>query len=809
MNEKMENSQEKILNLSYNKTKFTYSLKNDDIILLIMDFLKNEGYDRTYVSLEEESGIHLYNYDENLGILRGFILDGDWEEAEKSLEIFKNKRNFPYKNLIFEIRKEKLIEEVEAQQKDGTFDGLAKELKDLQDLGCNKEFNNLMDYLKETEHDVLNETISRRLEIFNKIRKQITFQYPITKNEINVKPNKLKEIFSKIIEKFINFSKNIKNNKNIYNIKDIDNLLKIKIEQDSGINKLDSDTNKNTIIHNSIYNYKDSFGFTDNESNNNSDKNKRKNGSKIKIKKSSLERLAETYDDLDLYIQYDDIEVKKANKKQTKSNNKYSSDKKDTKSNKSSKSNKSNKSNSKSKNNSNKSNKSNKNNNNKKRYQINFGDVALRQNNNYIKNYINNKKPKSKSKENNKKYKIKEKKEIIDEINTNINYVNTYSNRNNNISIDNNLSDLDQDEYFLKNCYDYYNYDITSLSLKKVIEDSLPIRCCCFSPKGEYFAIGTNSKCLKIYDLSHILDNFTKRNKIYSQLNKKDITSSLLSNSKLNKETIGMIFEQKEHHHGSIFCIDWSSSGKLLATGSNDKTIKLMNIPKLVEENNKRIIPDNETLQLRITGNQGTVRSLCFEPTNDLVLLSANTGERTIKIWDTIKGINVACLEGHNSDVNSVKWSNDSLLFASCSLDKTIRFWDIRENKNINILSGIQYSNINDISIFSKGNSTIVAVGHTDGLVTIWDYSKKSVIKEIYEHNEEVRSVAFSPDGKYLLSGSFDSTIKIYDIANNFFNIGKLEHGDKVVSCKWHPEIPLIVSTSADKTARVWVPSKY
>jgi len=66
-----------------------------------------------------------------------------------------------------------------------------------------------MDYLKETEHDVLNETISRRLEIFNKIRKQITFQYPITKNEINIKPNKLKEIFSKIIEKFLIFSKKI------------------------------------------------------------------------------------------------------------------------------------------------------------------------------------------------------------------------------------------------------------------------------------------------------------------------------------------------------------------------------------------------------------------------------------------------------------------------------------------------------------------------------------------------------------------------------------------------------------------------
>ena len=782
MSDILDNSKEKIFNLSNIQTKFTYSLKNEDIILLIMDFLKNEGYDRTYVSLEEESGINLYNYDENLGVLRGFILDGDWEEAEKSLEIFKNKKNFPYKNLIFEIRKEKLIEEVEAQQKDGTFDGLAKELKDLQDLGCNKEFNNLMDYLKETEHDVLNETISRRLEIFNKIRNQITFQYPITKNEINIKPNKLKEIFSNLIEKFVNLTKN-KNNNNIYNIKDIDNFLKIKIEQDIGLNRLDSDTNKNTIIHNSIYNYKDSFRITENESNNS---DKHKVISKIKNKKSSLERLAETYDDLDLYIQYDEMEPKK----KTKINNKSSGKKSDKKENKNIK--------------------RIKNNDKIKNNNINQNNSGgLKQNNSNKKKSINSQKNSSKDnkKQNIKNNKTLENKKNKEEINIKTNYSNNLSNKYNNN--DNDLSDLDQDEYFLKNCYDYYNYDISSLSLKKVIEDTHPIRCCCFSPKGEYLAIGTNSKCLKIYELSHILDNFIKRNNIYAQLNNNNNnTQSLLSNSKLNKETISMIFEQKEHHHGSIFCIDWSSSGKLIATGSNDKTIKLLNIPEL-EENNKKSINDHKTFELQITGNQGTVRSLCFEPTNDLILLSANTGENTIKIWDTIKGINIVCLEGHNSDVNTVKWSNDSQLFASCGLDKTIRFWDIRDYKSINILSGIQYADINDISIFSKGNNTIIAVGHNDGLVTIWDYSKQCVIKEIYEHNEEVRSVAFSPDGKYLLSGSFDSTIKIYDINNNFCNIGKLEHSDKVVSCRWHPEIPLIVSTSADKTARVWVPSKY
>ena len=151
---------------------------------------------------------------------------------------------------------------------------------------------------------------------------------------------------------------------------------------------------------------------------------------------------------------------------------------------------------------------------------------------------------------------------------------------------------------------------------------------------------------------------------LYTQVpsNKQNNTNSILSNTKLNKESISLFYEQKNYHFGSIFSIDWSPSGRLIATGSNDKTIKLMNISDLytINTNNKKIINENETQEMKITGNQGTVRSLCFEPGNDNILLSANSGENVIKIWDTLRGVNIGCLEGHNSDVNSVKWSNDS-----------------------------------------------------------------------------------------------------------------------------------------------------
>ena len=601
-----KNSLEKNINKSNNNSKIIYSLKKEDLILLIMDFLKNEGYDRTYVSLEEESGINLYNYDENLGILRGFILDGDWEEAEKSLEFFKNMKNFPYKNLIFEIRKEKLIEEVEAQQKDGTFDGLAKELKDLQDLGCNKEFNNLMDYLKETEHDVLNETISRRLEIFNKIRTQITFQYPITKNEINIEPNKLKEIFSKLIEKFLFFAKNKINNNNIYNLKDIDDFLDIKIELENNNYILDTETNKNTIIHNNSLNNnnKDSFRQNENNSKQNSSKKNRKNSSKIKNHKTAMERLAETYDDLDLYIPEEDINNIKSKaqieKKINKNENRVIKN---------------------------------------MNYKMRNNKNIVKQNTNYLRKFIKENKNIKKQPRQNKSFtksskSSKSSKSKDDNVKHNLK-VKTYTNNaklitNSDKKFDSGLSDLDQDEYFVKSCYDYYNYDISTLSLKKVISDTHPIRCCCFSPKGDCFAIGTNSKCVKIFDLSYILDSFKKRNNFYTQLaeNKTNNMKSILSNSKLTKESISLIFEQKNHHFGSIFSIDWSPSGQLLATGSNDKTIKIMSLPELYTLNTeKKILNEKENPEIQITGNQGIVRSLCFEPGNDIILLSANSGE--------------------------------------------------------------------------------------------------------------------------------------------------------------------------------------
>lgn len=229
---------------------------------------------------------------------------------------------------------------------------------------------------------------------------------------------------------------------------------------------------------------------------------------------------------------------------------------------------------------------------------------------------------------------------------------NEINNNNNNKSFieDNALSDLDKEEYFMKSCYDFFDYDITTLAERKVIEDSHPIRTSCFSSKGDYFAIGTNSKSIKLFHIKPVLQRFNKKNSynfksdlhnsnnlLYANnnnnynnnLNQKSNNFSYVNNNKNNNnfnnnnseavDDIKMFFEQANHHMGSIYCLDWSLSGRLIASGSNDRLIKLMVVPSLDESLYGK---DYETLELMISGHEGTVRSVCFEPTNDLILLS-------------------------------------------------------------------------------------------------------------------------------------------------------------------------------------------
>jgi WD40 repeat protein len=259
------------------------------------------------------------------------------------------------------------------------------------------------------------------------------------------------------------------------------------------------------------------------------------------------------------------------------------------------------------------------------------------------------------------------------------------------------------------------------------------------------------------------------------------------------------------HHQGSIYCIDWSRTGRLIATGSNDKTIKLLVCPDFQHDQN------SDLLELMLEGHQAIVRSVCFNPANDLNLLSGGHMDPDVKIWDSETGQSVHNLQGHQGSINSVKMANDGSFAISVGTDKTIRMWDIRDSRQVNQLDASDFSEMNEIC-FAKSNlhngNIMASIAHKCGEISFWDLTAMRPVHRIQNfHQSECRSLSLTEDCKFLATAGFDGMVKIMDLETMSTVKELQEHSDKVVSVKWHPYLPMLLSTSADKSARVWLPS--
>src|SRR6266446_7468100 len=85
--------------------------------------------------------------------------------------------------------------------------------------------------------------------------------------------------------------------------------------------------------------------------------------------------------------------------------------------------------------------------------------------------------------------------------------------------------------------------------------------------------------------------------------------------------------------------------------------------------------------------------------------------------------------------------------------------------------------------------------------------STLDVVHTLKGHGAEVYSVAFSPDGKLLVTGSFDNTLKLWDVASGKelkTYAGPQGHTKQVLSVAFSPDGQFIASGGADNTLKIW-----
>ena len=96
-----------------------------------------------------------------------------------------------------------------------------------------------------------------------------------------------------------------------------------------------------------------------------------------------------------------------------------------------------------------------------------------------------------------------------------------------------------------------------------------------------------------------------------------------------------------------------------------------------------------------------------------------------------------------------------------------------------------------------------IASGSNDNTVKIWDVASGKEIRTLFGHSSYVKSVAWSPDGKHIASGSYDHTAKIWDAASGK-EVRTLDHSSYVKSVAWSPDGKYIASGSWDGSVKIW-----
>ncbi|KAJ0146221.1 D-xylose 1-dehydrogenase [Fusarium oxysporum f. sp. albedinis] len=251
------------------------------------------------------------------------------------------------------------------------------------------------------------------------------------------------------------------------------------------------------------------------------------------------------------------------------------------------------------------------------------------------------------------------------------------------------------------------------------------------------------------------------------------------------------VLQTLEGHYGSVNSVDFSNDGTLIASGSDDRTIKIWNVATGKEE-------------WTLKGHKGCIYSVAFS--NDGMLIASGSDDKTIKIWNVAMGKEEWTLKGHKGCIYSVAFSNDGTRIASGLEDGTVKIWSVVTGKEEQTLKGHTGS---VSSVAFSTDDKLIASGSWDTTVKIWNVETGEEERTLEGHTDHVNSVVFSSDGTLIVSGSYDKTVKIWSVVSDREEQTFKSHMNSVASVAFSKDGNLIVSGSWDKTVKMWSLTTY
>jgi WD40 repeat protein len=184
-------------------------------------------------------------------------------------------------------------------------------------------------------------------------------------------------------------------------------------------------------------------------------------------------------------------------------------------------------------------------------------------------------------------------------------------------------------------------------------------------------------------------------------------------------------------------------------------------------------------------------------------MVVSGSDDAAVRLWDVDMGKAIAKWTGHNSGVLNICWNRDGRRIVSGSAGGAIRVWDAESGKTVLVIeTGLE----NVWAVIYSPDTTMIATGGNsdEEHLKIWDAKTGKLVANPKGHTYQVDCLAWTADGKTLISGSDDHSIRTWNTTTWQQIAVWTGHTSSVYGIAISPNGRILASSSLDNTARLW-----